>query len=114
MSNQSTPAVHVVLIGSDDREWSYDVPTPLRELIVSDPFATILEPPVDHWHRFQQFDVAHFMSRAAAPMGGPERYRRRLAVVRYERPVGAAEGRQGSARCSDRTSRPAWPARRPR
>jgi hypothetical protein len=88
MSNQSTPAVHVVLIGSDDREWSYDVPTPLRELIVSDPFATILEPPVDHWHRFQQFDVAHFMSRAecdAAPS-------RKLVGAFCDQPFPGSEG----------------------
>lgn len=69
MSNQST-TVHVSLVGGDGRPWDYDVPAPLRELIVADPCISILEPAVNHWHRLQQCDVAHFMSRAecdAAP-----------------------------------------------
>jgi hypothetical protein len=43
---------------------------PLRELIVFDRDLTIINPVVDHWHHWQQFDVAHFVSRAecdAAP-----------------------------------------------
>jgi hypothetical protein len=51
-------------------EHTHEASEPLREMIVFDPNLTIVSPPVNHWHHWQQFDVAHFVSRAecdAAP-----------------------------------------------